>query len=255
MTRIRLAIQPPAALFGSSDDAGSADSPVVAPARTDSLAVHKAILKRLNFVLDVEAASSFPDDVDVVYSWGQNDYRYAQYIHRSGSTLAQITDAGDFLLLANRLYSWRSSSNVAAAPAVAAAVGGGAAPASPALRAVAAAAAAAAADGPHRDDRASPPAPSTAEVKDGVEAFCGDEAALLAFYDEFRRSPATAMAGRHQSADGMLDGMASPGPRAWGGGGAVGTPLAASHVLEAHIPALRLPPKGPPESAGAAGPS
>jgi hypothetical protein len=122
--------------------------------------------------------------------------------------------------------------------------------ASPALRPVAAP------EGAHRDDRASPPAPSTAEVKDGVEAFCGDEAALLAFYDEFRRSPATAMAGRHQSADGMLDGMASPGPRAWGGGGgAAGTPLAASHVLEAHIPALRLPPKGPPESAGAAGPS
>ena len=116
-TRIRLAIQPPAAVIGGSDDAGSnADSPVVAAARTDNLAVHKAILKRLNFVLEVEAAASFPDDVDVVYSWGQNDYRYAQYIHRSGSTLAQITDAGDFMLLANRLYSWRSSSAATAAP-------------------------------------------------------------------------------------------------------------------------------------------
>lgn len=68
---------------------------------------HKAILKKFNFVLDIEAARNFPSNVDVYYSWGKPDYKYSQYIHRSGVILAQITDEGHFLLLANRLYNNR----------------------------------------------------------------------------------------------------------------------------------------------------
>ncbi|KAH6895846.1 hypothetical protein B0T10DRAFT_558019 [Thelonectria olida] len=68
-----------------------------------------AILKRFDFVLDVEAASNFPSNVDVTYSWGRPDFKYTQYIHRSGGLLAQITDEGDLLLLANRLYTHRPS--------------------------------------------------------------------------------------------------------------------------------------------------
>ncbi|KAL6719076.1 vacuolar membrane-associated protein iml1 [Lecanora helva] len=67
----------------------------------------KALLKRFNFVLDFEAASDFPTDVDVTYSWGKPDYHYPQYIHRSGMLIAQIRGDGDFLVLANRLYSSR----------------------------------------------------------------------------------------------------------------------------------------------------
>ena len=70
-----------------------------------------AIMRRFSFVLDFEAASDFSADVDVTYSWGKPDYRYAQYIHRSGTVIAQITDDGDFLLLANRLYNNRNASN------------------------------------------------------------------------------------------------------------------------------------------------
>lgn len=66
-----------------------------------------AILKKFDFVLDVEAASNFPSNVDVFYSWGKPDFKYTQYIHRSGTILAEITDEGDILLLANRLYSNR----------------------------------------------------------------------------------------------------------------------------------------------------
>ena len=69
----------------------------------------KAILKKFNFVLDLEAAKDFPPSVDVMYSWGKPDYRYPQYISREGVVLAQITDEGDFLLLANRLYNNRSA--------------------------------------------------------------------------------------------------------------------------------------------------
>lgn len=69
----------------------------------------KALLRKFDFVLDVEAASSFPSNVDVSYSWGKPDFKYTQYIHRSGVIMAEITDEGDFLLLANRLYSNRAA--------------------------------------------------------------------------------------------------------------------------------------------------
>ena len=71
----------------------------------------KAILKKFHFVLDFEAANDFPSDVNVTYSWGKPNYRYSQYIHRSGVLIAQITDEGDFFLLANRLYNNRSAKN------------------------------------------------------------------------------------------------------------------------------------------------
>ena len=66
-----------------------------------------AILKKFDFVLDIEASSNFPSNVDVFYSWGKLEYKYTQYIHRTGVILAQINDDGDLLLLANRLYSTR----------------------------------------------------------------------------------------------------------------------------------------------------
>lgn len=73
----------------------------------DQLYFQKALLRKFDFVLDFEPRSAFPPDVQVSYSWGTPDYQYPQYIHRSGSILAQITDTGDFLLLANRLVSTR----------------------------------------------------------------------------------------------------------------------------------------------------
>ncbi|KAI1209527.1 vacuolar membrane-associated protein IML1 [Annulohypoxylon truncatum] len=69
----------------------------------------KALLKKFNYVLDVEAASNFPSNVDVSYSWGKPDFKYSQYVHRSGVILAEITDEGDFLVLANRLCSNRAA--------------------------------------------------------------------------------------------------------------------------------------------------
>ncbi|KKF97605.1 Vacuolar membrane-associated protein iml-1 [Ceratocystis platani] len=70
---------------------------------------HREILRRFDFVLDVEAAANFPTSVDVRYSWGSPDYRYSQYIHRTGCLLAQITEDGDFLLLENHLFSNRGA--------------------------------------------------------------------------------------------------------------------------------------------------
>ncbi|KAL4786791.1 hypothetical protein BJX76DRAFT_320274 [Aspergillus varians] len=74
----------------------------------DAQYFQKVILKKFDFVLDFEAVSAFPPDVEVAYSWGKPDYRYSQYIHQSGTLLAQITDEGDILVLANRLVSTRT---------------------------------------------------------------------------------------------------------------------------------------------------
>ncbi|RMZ72557.1 vacuolar membrane-associated iml1 [Pyrenophora seminiperda CCB06] len=105
---VKLALQPPQAPPETMWDSTSF-SPQYA--KTDKFAYHKALLRRLNFVLDMEAASTFPADVDVTYSWGSPDYKYTQFIHRSGGLLAQITDEGNFLLLANRLAHNRGKDN------------------------------------------------------------------------------------------------------------------------------------------------
>ncbi|KAJ5138997.1 Winged helix-turn-helix transcription repressor DNA-binding [Penicillium bovifimosum] len=81
------------------------------PGPPDRLFYQKAILRKFDFVLDFEACTAFPADVEVSYSWGKPDYKYPQFIHRTGSIIAQITDEGDFLLLANRLVSTRGTAS------------------------------------------------------------------------------------------------------------------------------------------------
>ena len=85
-------------------------SSVTQEAKSSNHFYQEAILQRFNFVLDFEASSSFPENVNVMYSWGKPDYKYSQYIHRSGLLIAQITTEGRILILANRLYNNHSSS-------------------------------------------------------------------------------------------------------------------------------------------------
>ncbi|KAH7031423.1 uncharacterized protein B0I36DRAFT_323898 [Microdochium trichocladiopsis] len=70
----------------------------------------RALLRKFDYVLDYEAASAFPSNVSVSYSWGAPDFKYVQYIHRSGMLLAQVGDNGDIYIAANRLYSNRATS-------------------------------------------------------------------------------------------------------------------------------------------------
>lgn len=102
---IRLAVPPPDRQPIIYDDPNS-----FAPtAHSGKHFYQKAILKKFDFVLDMEAAADFPSNVEVTYSWGKPYFKYTQYIHRSGCVLVQITDDGDFLLLGNRLYTNRTA--------------------------------------------------------------------------------------------------------------------------------------------------
>jgi len=63
-----------------------------------------ALLKRFGFVLDVEAAELYPEQVDVVYSYRRSAHKHAQYVHRSGMAFVQVLgDVQGYLYLTNRL--------------------------------------------------------------------------------------------------------------------------------------------------------
>jgi DEP domain-containing protein 5 len=105
---IELAVQPPDQQPRTYFDSNSF-GPQAPSTPANRHYYQKAIMKKFNFVLDIEAARNFPSNVDVTYSWGKPDFKYTQYIHRSGVLLAQITDEGNFLLLTNRLYNNRTA--------------------------------------------------------------------------------------------------------------------------------------------------
>lgn len=111
--RITLAVEPPkraGVVAGNVYFTATSFGPQAALS-PDVHLYQKALLKRFNFVLDIEGAGEFPPNVEITYSWGKLDYRYTQFVHRSGVILAQITDEGDILLLANRLYNSRLAGN------------------------------------------------------------------------------------------------------------------------------------------------
>ncbi|KAF9694671.1 hypothetical protein EKO04_007592 [Ascochyta lentis] len=232
--QIKLAMQPP-----QNQTEAMWDSMHFSPqySRSDKLAYHKALLRKLHFVLDTEAASAFPLDVDVSYSWGHPDYRYTQFIHRSGGLLVQITEAGDFLVLANRLAHNRAkdmsrirpldlhehkkvvtdgsqSSRLPSTPAVERGNAHRSPFSSPLARPVQDASLLHTALERHGVAQVAPTtvASQTPEqVKDELEAFCSDAALLSQFYHEaFKQAP-------------------SPSPRIL-------------PVLDNNIPSLGLPP-------------
>ena len=181
---IKLAKTPPEKLPMTYLDATSL---AARPTSTSSFPYQKAILKKFDFVLDLEAAKDFPASVEVTYSWGKPDYRYPQYISRAGVLLIQITDDGEFLLLANRLYNNRSSGTSSKEPMKARASNDhdNGTYRSPARCVVSPSASPAI--------RATPdvgPGFATSElitpekIANDLEAFCQDVKVLEAFYDE-----------------------------------------------------------------------
>jgi hypothetical protein len=63
-----------------------------------------ALLKRFDFVLDVEATNLYPKDVDVSYSYRRAPFKHSQFVHRSGVAFVQVLGGSQgFLFLTNRL--------------------------------------------------------------------------------------------------------------------------------------------------------
>ncbi|KAJ7481036.1 hypothetical protein B0H11DRAFT_1230530 [Mycena galericulata] len=63
-----------------------------------------ALLRRFNFIVDIEAADLYPPQVDVIYSYRRSPFKYSQFVHRSGVAFAQVLGGEKgFLFLTNRL--------------------------------------------------------------------------------------------------------------------------------------------------------
>ena len=266
--RIKLAAPPPEQRPETYFDHNSL-GPQTSPSRHF---YQTAILKRHDFVLDLEAATNFPANVDVRYSWGKPDYRYTQYIHRTGTLLAQVTDEGELLVLANRLCSSRARDKEVRTTSTPeqphgdrgrmtsmGTFGGGhnappeTAPPltspmvrpmfhydSPSLKA---------ADPSSFAGKLQPPGPAEPEgLKDDLLAFCGDAAVLRAFYAEILEgghAASAAAAAAQETPPTRTPTMTAPPP-----------PAGLDAVPEASIPTLGLPPgvlAGDPGSAARLG--
>jgi hypothetical protein len=65
----------------------------------------RALLRSLGYVLEFEADTRYPTDVDVYYSYRSAPFDHAQFVHSSGSAFVQILGGADgFLFLSNRLF-------------------------------------------------------------------------------------------------------------------------------------------------------
>lgn len=65
-----------------------------------------ALLRKLGYVLDIEAGNTYPDQVDVAYSYRRAPFKYSQWVHRSGVAFVQVLGGKDgFLFLTNRLLA------------------------------------------------------------------------------------------------------------------------------------------------------
>ncbi|KAK0259851.1 vacuolar membrane-associated protein iml1 [Friedmanniomyces endolithicus] len=158
---VNLALRPPESIPMTPVVDGRA---VVTPhATARSYAYQKALLRELDFVLDFEAAASFPAKLEVVYSYGKPDYDMTQYIHKSGLLLAQICvdDKCDFLLVPNRLAAIRTS--IAGRPLV--------------------------------------EAEAVEHIVKRFVTFCQDEKALRTFYEQTKQPPPSPLVGNEYGMD------------------------------------------------------
>jgi hypothetical protein len=63
------------------------------------------LTKKFGFVLDIEASSHYPPDVDVYYSYRRAPFEYSQYVHRSGVAFVQVVGGTEgYRFLTNRLH-------------------------------------------------------------------------------------------------------------------------------------------------------
>lgn len=65
-----------------------------------------ALLRKFGFVVDIEAANTYPEQIDPIYSYRRAPFKYSQWVHRSGVVFAQVLGGTNgFLFLTNRLMA------------------------------------------------------------------------------------------------------------------------------------------------------
>jgi hypothetical protein len=94
---IRLAVNP-------WDDPEFADPEIMKKHR---FFYHIYLLEHSGFLMDNRASMFFrheDDEFEIMYSWGRPEFKYAQYIHKTGAYMAEIRDDGDLFLAPNNTH-------------------------------------------------------------------------------------------------------------------------------------------------------
>jgi hypothetical protein len=107
-----------------------------------------ALLQRFGFILDIEAADMYSEQVDVVYSYRRSPFKYSQFVHRSGVCFVQVLGGSlGFLFLTNRLMGPGRM-------------------------------------GTAMKSKEQKPSVTAEEIRQSLDQFCSDAKALAKFYDE-----------------------------------------------------------------------
>ncbi|WFD28800.1 vacuolar membrane-associated protein iml1 [Malassezia nana] len=121
---------------------------ILSPPSTQSNQLFEmALVRDFGFVLDQEAQSLYPSNLDVHYSSRPTDFDYTQFVHRSGLAFVQVVGGRDgFLWLNNRLFNdkWHTH---------------------------------------YKSHKHAAPPPSADQVRQSFQRLCGDKEALKQFYD------------------------------------------------------------------------
>lgn len=66
---------------------------------------HLQFLKKREFLLDNRSTSFFlKDHIKICYSWGAPSFKYAQFIHKTGTYIVELRENGDFLMAPNNTH-------------------------------------------------------------------------------------------------------------------------------------------------------
>ena len=75
------------------------------------------LLKKCDFFLDNRSALFFlKEQVEITYSWGNPSFKYAQYVHKTGSYIVELRDNGDLFLAPNNIHLARLNSILSTMP-------------------------------------------------------------------------------------------------------------------------------------------
>lgn len=78
---------------------------------------HLHLLKQADFLLDNRGTKFFKkDNIEICYSWGMPIFKYAQFIHKTGSYIVELRDNGDFFMAPNNIHILRVNTLVSSMP-------------------------------------------------------------------------------------------------------------------------------------------
>lgn len=78
---------------------------------------HLYLLSKSGFLLDNRLPNFLrKDDIDITYSWGKPVFKYAQYIHGTGTYIVELRDNGDLFLAPNNVHLTRQRTTAGATP-------------------------------------------------------------------------------------------------------------------------------------------